>query len=104
MIKLKTEARYCEQLESLLNKLGAIKILKEDGEADYSGQVSVDALLSDGRVFSYEYYYGSCSGCDEWEDLELIDEKIEETMAKEATFFANEEEYKTYLANCAKKQ
>jgi hypothetical protein len=60
--------RYADNLQNVLDKLGAVKLLRADYENDYQGHVDVDVLLGDGKVFSYNYSYGSCSGCDEWED------------------------------------
>lgn len=50
-------------------------------------------LLEDGRVFSYKYSYGSCSGCDQWESDGLEDFEIEDEMTSKATFFSNIQEY-----------
>ena len=87
------QARYSDNLESLLNKLEAVKILSVAYESDYQGFVDIDALLKDGRVFSYKYWYGSCSGCDDWEYRNLSDDAIEEEMLREATIFDNVEQY-----------
>ena len=90
--------RYSRTLEELLNDLGAVKELKVDFEDDYQGYVAVDALLSDGRVFSYKYSYGSCSGCDEWEDRDLTPNQIKNEMFQEATLFDDVNQYERYLA------
>lgn len=94
---LKTTARYSECLETLLTELQADKVLYEDFKDDYQGYVEVDVLLKDGRVFSYRYSYGSCSGCDEWEDRGLTDEEIVQQMKIEATFFNNLSDYNAFL-------
>lgn len=88
--------RYADCLEVLLNKLEAKKILKADWECDYQGHVDVDVLLKDGRVFSLYYSYGSCSGCDEWEDRDLTDKEIQKEMSKDATIFRSIETYKRF--------
>jgi len=85
--------RYSEILENVLDRLGAEKILKEEYEDDYQGYIDVDVLLKDGRVFSYEYSYGSCSGCDSWEAMDYSIEQIEAEMLTEATFFDNIDQY-----------
>jgi hypothetical protein len=89
--------RYSEHLETLVNSIGGVEVLRLNFEADYQGEVDIDVLLADGRVFSYKYWYGSCSGCDEWESRNLSDEEIVEVMKQEATFFDNLEQYKTWL-------
>jgi uncharacterized protein (UPF0303 family) len=86
-------ARYSGGLESVINNLGGEEVLRLSYEADYQGYVDIDVLLNDGRVFSYRYYYGSCSGCDEWENRELTSEQIEEEMLQAATFFESVGEY-----------
>jgi hypothetical protein len=37
-------------------------------EGDYQGKVATCVQLTDGRYAIYHDYYGSCSGCDSWED------------------------------------
>jgi hypothetical protein len=37
-------------------------------EGDYQGKVATLVMLEDGRYALYNDYYGSCSGCDSWED------------------------------------
>ena len=88
-----SNCRYASNLESLLNDLNAVKILRKDYIEDYQGYVDLDVLLEDGRIFSYGYKYGSCSGCDEWEALGLSDEEIKKVMLKEGTFFSTYESY-----------
>jgi hypothetical protein len=55
-IVLEPKARYVDDLQDLLNEVGAEKILNSQIQDDYSGAVDVSALLKDGRVFSYQYY------------------------------------------------
>jgi hypothetical protein len=43
-------------------------------EGGYGGQVATCVQLSDGKFAIYNDYYGSCSGCDAWEDA--LDENI----------------------------
>jgi hypothetical protein len=86
-------ARYSDILASLLDSIGATEVLRLDYESDYSGYVDCDVLLSNGKVFSYKYYYGSCSGCDDWEDRGLSDDEISAEMLKESTTFENRAEY-----------
>lgn len=88
--------RYGEILQSLLEDLDASIILREVSHCDYQGDVDVDILLSDGRVFSYYYSYGSCSGCDTWEAEGLTDEQVKEEMKTKATYFSNFNEYQQW--------
>lgn len=87
------DARYSENLQQVISKLRGEEILRLSYESDYQGDVDIDVLLSDGRVFSYNYNYGSCSGCDEWESRGLSDNEIEATMLSEATIFDSRKQY-----------
>jgi hypothetical protein len=89
--------RYSTELFDILKELRCKKILSLNFENDYQGFVDVSCLLNDGRVFSYYYSYGSCSGCDTWEAAELTDVQIVETMLKEATFFDSLSLYNEWL-------
>lgn len=93
------QARYSENLESVVNKLGGVEILRKEYESDYQGFVDVDVLLSDGRVFSYYYSYGSCSGCDEWEARDLSGDEIESVIIQEATIFNDRKSYNQWREN-----
>jgi len=92
-------ARYSEILQTVLTTIGAKVLLHKDYESDYQGYVDISVLLDDGRVYSYQYSYGSCSGCDEWEAESYSDEKIEQIMMDEATIFDNIEQYNEYRKN-----
>ena len=89
--------RYGDILLNLLKHLNTKEILNLSYENDYQGYVDIDALLEDGRILSYKYYYGSCAGCDEWEALNISNIEIEEVMMKEATFFDNIDQYNKWL-------
>lgn len=90
--------RYADVLESLLRDLDAEKVLYLTFEDDYQGSLDADVLLKDGRVFSYGYSYGSCSGCDEWEDEGQSDDGIKEIMKSSATFFNTQDEYTSWAS------
>ena len=62
------ECRYGEVLEGLIGNYS--HILAYCGESDYQGSVAV-AWESEGKFYFYEYSYGSCSGCDDWESRGL---------------------------------
>ena len=81
---LTEQCRYADDLDILIESLGGYKrVLRLDYEADYSGHVDVDLELNDGRIFSYQYWYGSCSGCDDWEaDFDSDSVKVVEIMRK----------------------
>lgn len=44
------------------------EVLYSTGTKDYQGHVAIVAKLDDGRWLHYSWSYGSCSGCDAWED------------------------------------
>lgn len=92
-------ARYSDILELTINKLSPKEILRLEFESNYQGFVDIDVLLTDERVFSYLYYYGSCSGYDDWEARNLTDEQISEEMLQEAAIFSSLEEYNTWRQN-----
>ena len=89
-------ARYSYLLERLIENLNGERVLYLNYESDYQGFVDIDVLLADGKVFSYMYWYGSCSGCDEWECINLSDEEIIKEMKRAATYFDNLNDYKIF--------
>lgn len=95
-------ARYSDNLEAVLTKLDATKLLRLRYKSLDQGYVAVDALLKDGRVYSYYYSYGSCAACDDWNYRNLSSAQIEEEMLNEATIFDNLEQYEAYRANIVK--
>jgi len=97
IVEATEDARYSEVLQTVIEELKGIEILRLDYCSDYQGHVDIDVLLEDGRVFSYKYWYGSCSGCDEWEDRSLTNEEIKDVMIQEATFFSGLESYNTWI-------
>lgn len=54
-----------EQMQGLFK--GAT-VLGHWNEGDYQGTVATAVQLADGRVAVYQDSYGSCAGCDAWED------------------------------------
>lgn len=93
------ECRYSAILEKVINDLNPEKILRLDYYSDYQGHVDIDVLLKDGRVYSYYYSYGSCTGCDDWEDKGFDENKIYDIM-KNATYFSKIEHYEHWRNMC----
>jgi hypothetical protein len=93
-------ARYSHLLDEVVNELGGKDVLRLDYYSDYQGHVDLDVLLNDGRVFSYQYSYGSCSGCDGWEYRGLSDKEIKTEMLRDATFFDDMEQYYAWRKQC----
>lgn len=75
---------------------GDWEILWEDSEADYQGHASFVAE-KDGKYCFYEYYYGSCSGCDGWESDGKSDEVIEAEMRDTALWIDSKDDLKIWL-------
>jgi hypothetical protein len=46
------------------------KVMAHWNEGDYQGVVATAVQLADGRYCWYQDGYGSCSGCDSWEDAD----------------------------------
>lgn len=93
--------RYSDNLLNVLRKLKAVEILRLEYLADYQGDLDIDVLLKDGRVFSYAYSYGSCSGCDDWESRHLTEAEIEEEMLIECSIFPDKDSYQLFRDRCA---
>jgi len=59
---------------------------------DYQG--SVEFIILDTKTNThiyYNYFYGSCSGCDTWESEGYSDEVIKNEMKKDAIYFNKDE-------------
>lgn len=56
-----------DQMQALFK--GA-KVLAHWNEGDYQGEVATAVQLADDRFAWYQDSYGSCSGCDSWEDAD----------------------------------
>jgi hypothetical protein len=63
---------------------GEADVIWEDSEADYQGHATILARTPDGRWWFYEWFYGSCSGCDTWEAADLSFEAIKAEMINSA--------------------
>jgi hypothetical protein len=74
---------------------GDWEIIWEDSEADYQGHASILAR-KDGKYSFYEWWYGSCSGCDGWEAQNASDADIEKEMRETAIWFDNLDELRKW--------
>lgn len=88
------ECRYGDIAEQIW---GDADVIWENSEADYQGHATFLAKQADGKFVFYEWVYGSCSGCDDWEYRNLIDEQIKQEMLQDAIFFDTEEELLKFL-------
>jgi hypothetical protein len=69
-------------------------------ENDYQGMVATCVKLNDNRFVIYNDYYGSCSGCDAWEDANDEDvKKLCINLSNSAYVFNNLEDVKEFLSN-----
>lgn len=73
------------------------EVIWEHSEADWQGFANVFAKLPDGRFCHYEWTYGSCSGCDEWESRGLSGNDVEKEMRRSAAYFDNADQVRSYL-------
>lgn len=76
---------------------GDAEIIWEYSECDYQGSANILAKMPDGRFAHYEWTYGSCSGCDEWESRGLSDEEIKNEMERTTNWFDDIAILKKYL-------
>jgi hypothetical protein len=67
-------------------------------EGGYQGSVATAVKLSSGEVVMYNDYYGSCSGCDSWENANDDDVRTMcIQLASTAKIFNSEDEAKAFL-------
>lgn len=70
--------------EQMKNLLKDVTIIAHWNEGDYQGMVATCVQLNDTKeVVIYNDYYGSCSGCDAWEDA--TDDEVREMCRQLAT-------------------
>lgn len=89
-----SQCRYGDVAERIF---GDAEIIWEHSESDYQGTANVLALLPDGRFCHYEWTYGSCSGCDEWESRDLTDDEVEGEMRSAAVYFDDRSTLRRYV-------
>ena len=85
-----------EQMKGLF--IGA-KVIAQWKQDDYQGIVATCVKIPDGRYLLYNDYFGSCSGCDAWEDA--TDEEVKNlciTLANSAYIFASLKDIITFLS------
>lgn len=78
------EAYGCRWSELVERMIGDWHVLWEEAEVDYQGGAKVLAY-KDGAFCFVEWTYGSCSGCDPWEDMP--EEDAFEEMKRDAMYF-----------------
>jgi hypothetical protein len=94
-----SQCRYSDIAEHIFKDA---VIIWEDSSADYQGNVNIVGVFEgyNGKFFHFVYSYGSCSGCDEWEDRSLSDDEIETEMREKClSTFENIEHFKNYVSN-----
>jgi hypothetical protein len=86
--------RYGDVAERIF---GEAEILWEHSEDDWSGNANLFAKMPDGQFCHYEWTYGSCCGCDDWEDRGLSDDAVEAEMRRSAAWLKDLETARRYL-------
>lgn len=84
-----------EQMQGLFK---GSEVIGHWNEGDYQGMVATCVKLPDGHYAIYNDYYGSCSGCDSWEDAG--DDEVRAmciNLANGAYVFETIEDVKEYL-------
>jgi hypothetical protein len=84
-----TKASECRWSEFAEQNWGDWDFLWEEAEVDYQGYAKILAT-KDGRFVYCEWSYGSCSGCDPWESMDVDAAKAD--FDKSAVYFENGEE------------
>lgn len=81
-----TQAYECRWSDLFEELIGDWLVIWEESEVDYQGHACVMAY-KDGRFCYAEWFYGSCSGCDPWEDMPR-DEALAEAT-RDVMFFSD---------------
>lgn len=86
-----------EQMQGLFKDA---QVIGHWNEGDYQGMVATCVKLTDGRYAIYNDYYGSCSGCDSWEDADDASVKAMCIgLSNSAYVFSNLDDVKEFLQN-----
>lgn len=80
-------ASKCRYGSDAVKAFGGADVIWEHAEDDYQGAVAIVFKMPDGRHGFYEWWYGSCSGCDDWEARDLTTEEIQTEMLSKAAMF-----------------
>lgn len=85
-----------EQMKGLFK--GA-KVVAHWNQGNYQGTVATCVKLPDGHFLAYNDYYGSCSGCDSWEDATDVEvKKLCIDLANGAYIFDSLDDVVTFLS------
>jgi hypothetical protein len=91
-------AAQCRYGEEALDAFGPeSELIWESSESDYQGSANILIRTPDGRFAHFEWTYGSCSGCDEWEARDLTPEEVTMVMRETAAWFDDEATLARYL-------
>ena len=71
-----TIASQCRYGDEAAVLFGDTEVIWENSLDDYQGHAKVLAMAPDGFFLFYEWSYGSCSGCDDWEARGLDHDQI----------------------------
>lgn len=85
-----------EQMQGLI---AGATVIGHWNEGDYQGIVATCIMLPNGRFAIYNDYYGSCSGCDSWENA--TDEAVKNMcigLANGAYVFQSLDDVKEFLS------
>lgn len=91
-----TTADQCRYGDIAERIWGDWDIIWEDSEADWQGHASFVAE-KDGKYCFYEWWYGSCSGCDGWESDGSSEDEIEAEMRDTALWIDSKDEMMRWL-------
>ncbi len=87
------EASRCRWSEFAEANWGDWNFIWEEAEVDYQGSAKILGT-KDGRFVYCEWSYGSCSGCDPWEDMNEDEAKAD--FDKGAVYFEDIHELKKF--------
>lgn len=93
-----TTASACRYGDVAGTVFGDADIIWENSEADWQGYANILGVFDDSKVVYYEWTYGSCSICDEWEARNLTETEIAQEMTTDAEWFNSIEEALKYFS------
>lgn len=97
MLWHETIASRCRYGDIAGRIFGDAEIVCERSEDDYQGCAKVLARLRNGDFILYEWTYGSCSGCDDWDARDLSADAIEVEMRRDTVTFNTIGEVERYF-------